>query len=249
MILKIDSSAIAAHVNVLMQISRSALPVAARQTLNGAAFDVKKTTMPKEAKQFTDRKKNFFQANSKVEQAEGFDMGKMRATIGFVPKSNDKSHSVEDLEQQENGGLIQGRSFIALPGARTSRSWKKMVKRNLTLGQINSKIVNVNNAGPKNGQTAKKRFVKSAVHAGKGGFVLGDEGKKSRLLYYINSVKRVDGNTKVNSTAIYSVVKNRSVAPDRKYNKFMRKASLKTQQGMEAMFMANAEKQIKKLMK
>lgn len=246
MILNIDSSAIVQHVNRMEQISRSALPVAVRQTLNKAAYDVKQNTMPEEAKRFASRKPTFFKANSKVDQAQGFDVNTMKSTVGFVPKAGDRSHSVEDLEQQEHGGQIGNRAFIALPAARTSRAWNRMVKRKLTLGQINSRIVDSMDA---RGVNDKQKFIKSAIHAGKGGFVLGTDKKKgNRFLMYINSVHRGgDGDTKVNSTAIYAVKAGRKVTPGSKYRGFMKAASVKSAHKMERDFIEIAEKKLNSL--
>lgn len=244
--LNIDSSAIVQHANRLEQIGRSALPVAARQTLNKAAYDVKQKTMPDEARRFAGRKPGFFKANSKVEQAQGFDVNGMKATVGFVPKAGDNSHAVEDLEQQEHGGQIGNRAFIALPAARTSRAWNRMVKRKLTLGQINSRIIDAMDA---RGHSDKEIFTKSAIHAGKGGFVLGTGKKKgNRFLMYINSVHRKEnGNTVVNSTAIYAVKAGRRVTPGSRYRGFMKAASMKSAAKMERDFIELAEKKINSL--
>jgi hypothetical protein len=99
------------------------------------------------------------------------------------------------------------------------------------------------------GHSDKERFIKSAVFAGKGGFVLGTGRKKnSRLLMYINSVKRLeDGNTVVNSTAVYSVKAQRKVTPHSRYNKFMHKASVTSAMKMNNDFIKIAEKKIKAL--
>jgi hypothetical protein len=105
--------------NKLEKINRSAFPVAVRQTLNSAAFDLKQNTMPQiTGSLFVKRKPNFFKANSKVFPAKGFEVKNMRATAGFVGKDQ----AIDDLEQQEIGGRIKSRSFIALDTARVSKS-------------------------------------------------------------------------------------------------------------------------------
>lgn len=124
MIFRIDTTAISNHVERLTRMNKSALPVVVRQTLNAAAFRTKTDTMPKEAAIFIPRKRTFFQANSKVSPAQGLNINTMTATVGFVPKQSDKSHSVEDLQAQETGGSIRNRSFVALPGARTGGVWQ-----------------------------------------------------------------------------------------------------------------------------
>ena len=118
--------AISDHVSRLERINRSALPVAVRQTLNAAAFDVKQNTMPEEADIFIHRKPTFFKANSGVTPAKGLDVNTMEATVGFKPKTGDRSHSVEDLEEQEEGGVIpHSRAFVALKEGRTGQQWQK----------------------------------------------------------------------------------------------------------------------------
>ena len=78
--LNIKSDAIVKHVNTLEKMHKSALPLVIRQTLNSAAFDVKKVTMPKEASaNFDKRNPNFFKANSKVDQAKGFNISSIRS--------------------------------------------------------------------------------------------------------------------------------------------------------------------------
>ena len=214
MILDINSAALTDHVAQLEFIGRSALPVVARQTLNKAAYNVKTESMPDAAKVFTSRKGNFFKANSKVEAATGFDVNSMRATIGFVPKPADTSHAVEDLEQQERGGDIDNRSFIPLKEARTSSAWNRMVKSKNRLSRIKKEIFNAKSTNLHGAKNDKEAFTISAIYAGKGGYVLGTEvnSKGNRLLYYINSVKRLDtGKTVVNSTAIYAVKAKRKV--------------------------------------
>ena len=239
------------HANRLEQMSRSALPVVVRQTLNAAAFDVKTDTMPESAKRFIHRKATFFQANSGVTPATGFDINTMSSTVGFKPKPNDKSHSVEDLEQQEDGGHIDNRAFIAIPAGRNASSWRKMVRKNMTLAYINSRqsigtqssIVDSLHATGKN---KKQRFIKSAVAAGKGGFVLGTHRVRgSRMLMYINSIKRVGRDMKINSTAIYSVKAGRQVTPDGKFHGFMKHASQQSAAKMQRTFIILAEKKLK----
>lgn len=242
MLLNVNTDAAIAFTAKLERISRSALPVVVRQTLNSAAYDVKQNTMPMEANRFVHRKPTFFKANSKVQAAQGFDINAMAATVGFIPKPGDKSHSVEDLEQQEYGGQIDNRAFIALPAARTGKSWNRMVQRSMTMGNITNSITDALNA---NGKTKQQQYIKSAVHAGKGGFVLGTDRKNgNRFLLHINGVKRVGRDTVISSTKVYIVKAGRQVTPDSKYRGFMRSASLMSAAQMEAKYILLAEKRI-----
>ena len=73
--LNVNSNAVVAFSNKLEKIGKSALPVAVRQTLNSVAFDAKKNTLLQTAGQsFTERRKNFFKATSRVSMAKGFEI-------------------------------------------------------------------------------------------------------------------------------------------------------------------------------
>lgn len=234
--LNINNNAVVAYTNKLEKIHKSALPVAIRETLNSAAFDVKKNTMPDVAKKtFINRSPNFFKANSKVEKASGFNIASMKATVGFF--SNDlkgsNNYAVKDLEQQEDGGSINKKSFIPLKTARSGNSNNKLVKPNARLSAIN-KIIDVRKSKEKNKRQA---FIKSAIAAGNNGFVL-----SGKTLWKINSFKR---NGKINKTALYNFKKGRSI--NVKPTEFMKTASLESGQKMEMEFIRQAEKQIQRL--
>ncbi len=246
--LNINSSGIRNHILTLQSLGKSAFPVVVRQTLDSAAFDVKQDTMPKEAKRFEQRKPTFFKANSAVAKAQGMDINTMESRVGFKPKPNDKSHSVEDLEQQERGGDIHNRAFIAMPLARRGGTMKGQVNTRDRLENIRAAMVNANkgNSGAAND---KERFTLSAIFAGKGGYVIGTgkNSKGARTVYRINKVLRVGKDTVIGKTKVYSLKAKRTVDPDSKYHNFMRTASLNTQRKMELSFITLAEKKIKQL--
>lgn len=240
----INTNAVIRHTARLERLHRSALPVAVRGALNRAAFDVKTSTMPKSAaSKFVQRAPNFFRANSKVKPATGFSVQSMKAEVGFVSKSgNDKS--VDDLQQQEEGGSIDGRSFIALKGARQGASWNKRVRSNLRMAQIRGKVIDPSDAGPKNNKNIPQSFVKSAAHAGKGGLIRGT-GENGDIVFRIKALKRVNGNTIVKIEPIYSLKKGRKVQP--KATHFMKNASLESAAKMERYYLEEAQKQIQKI--
>lgn len=246
-IININTDAVVRHTARLERMHRSALPVAVRSALSKAAFDVKTSTMPAAGKKaFIERKPTFLKANSKVEPAKGFDIKTMKATVGFVGK-NAPDQAVEDLEQQEHSGDIGGRSYIPLPGARTGKSWRKNVRANARISDIKNKVVDANNAGPKNARNKAQRFVKSAVHADKGGYMLGDRRTSggNRILFQVRSLKRIKGNMMVKSVPMFALKSKRKVKP--KASHFMQKASEQSAAKMEQYFIAEAEKQINRL--
>ena len=238
MVVVIDSSAIADHAARLAKMSRSALPVVTRQTLNRAAYDVKQRTMPREAdKTFVKRMPTFFKANSKVKQAEGFDISAMKAEIGFLPKKNDDSHSVEDLEQQEEGGRIKNRAFIALPQARVNNSWGRNVRVKNRLETRREEIIDARKgkANPK----GKEAFVISAIYGGVGSFVLN---QSHTWVVEITGLKRKGRNTVVRYKNVESVKRARQTKVHATH--FMRTASLDSAREMEKWFKELAEKKL-----
>lgn len=238
----INTDAAVIFTNKLEKLHRSALPNAVRSTLNSAAFDVKKDTMPASAdRTFTNRVKNFFKANSRVEMAQGWSIQAMKATVGFVEGGlkGGKNFAVKDLEQQEHGGQIKARSFIPTKDARGGSG-----ARPVRPGNRLSKIKVVNSARA-TGKSAAEKFVKSAIHAGKKGYVVGNRGKK--MLWQINKIKRAGRNTVIGKKAIYSFERVRDVRV--KGTGFMRKASLQSAEKLEKWYIEAAKKQIARLKK
>ncbi len=255
--LNINSNAVVNQTNRLEKLHRSALPVAIRETLNNAAFDVKKNTMPKTAKEFKKRQPNFFKANSKVEKANGFDTKSMKAVVGFFENNLvGKNYAVKDLEQQEKGGEIKKKSFIAQKGGRVGN---KMVRQNLRLNNLKGKtFVKTSSFGKNNqgnrisGLSLKQQFIRAAIYAetkfGKDAFVLGGKGKGgSRTLSLINGIRKGRFGIEVSRTPIYNVKKGRAISV--KATNFMKRASFESGSKMDSFYIAQAQKQFLKYIK
>lgn len=174
--ININTESTVKFTNRLEKLHRSALPTAIRQTLNKAAFDVKQNTMPVEARaSFEQRQPNFFKATSRVQMANGWSVKSMKATVGFIEnglKGGD-NYAVKDLEQQERGGTIRGRSFIPTDVARGGSSARPVRPSNRI-----SRVRRVVNAASAHGKTRHEKFIRSAIYAGKGGYVIGNFDKK-----------------------------------------------------------------------
>lgn len=238
MILNINSDAVVQFTNTLEKMHRSALPSAIRGTLNKVVFDVKSKTLSKFADlSFEKRQPNFFRANSRFENAKGFNVSTMRATVGMTTMGlkGDHNYAVKDLEQQERGGLIPKKSFIPLPAARISGSLNKNVRANARLANI-KKIID---SKKMTGNSSREKFVHAILEAGKGGFVL-----SGTTLFRINSLKKV-GNTFKDKTALYTFKRGRSVRVSP--TAFMEKASMESGHKMEGFFSMEAKRQIEKL--
>lgn len=237
--LNINTDAVIKFTNTLEKLHRSALPSAIRGTLNKAVFDVKTNTMPKTADQtFQKRQPNFFKANSRFENATGFNVNQMKASVGFVEGGlrGGNNFAVKDLEEQEHGGGIDKKSFIPLKGARVGNNPAKNVRANARLSAI-KKIVDVRKMI---GKSKKEKFVQAALEAGRGGFVL-----SGKTLWKINSFKR--GKSGINKTPLYSFKKGRKVRVTG--TSFMQKSSLESANKLEQYYVIEAQRQIEKFIK
>jgi len=236
--LNVNTDATVVLTNKLEKLSRSAFPVAVRNTLNSAAFDMKKDTILKSAEDnFVQRKPTFFKANTKVETAKGFSISRMAASVGFTGKSQ----AVDDMEQQEKGGKIDGRSFVPLDSARTGNSNSKNIRPNARLKNI-KKIIDTKNA---KGANDKEKFVKSVNFAGVGGFVLADY-KNEKILWRINSIKKTD-DEKFKLTALYTFKKGRDVNIEPTH--FMKEATDVTSKKVDDFYFIQANKQFEKALR
>lgn len=238
MALNVNTNAVIKYTVKLEQLTRSAFPSAIRGSLNKCAYDLKTKTMPKEARNiFVERDPRFFIANSKFENATGFNINSMKSTVGFVENNlRDKpNEAVQELQQQETGGSITHKSFIALPGARTGNSFNKKVRANARLKAIK----NLKNIKDVNGKNFAEKLIKTAAFVGKGGLVLA-----GKVVYKIDSIKRQGKDTVFKKTKLYSFKKNRSVNVHATH--FMHDASLKTHKKIEDFYIQEALRQIAK---
>lgn len=250
--LNVNTDAIVAHTARLETINKKLLPRAAQQSLNKAAFDVKTNTMPTQSKRFVQRSPTFFKATSKVQPTKSLNFASMEAIVGFMPQSGAKESggATQDLRQQDEGGDIQHRSFIALAGARAGGSWRRRVTAKRTLAYINSRQSvktrsSIVDSLQSKGKNKKQQYVIAAILAGQGGFVLGtDRRAGARKLLAIEGITRIGGNTVIKSTPIYNVKKNRDVKV--KETKFMRIASNQSAAKLESYYIAEANKLIAK---
>jgi hypothetical protein len=243
MILNINSDAAVEFTNKMEKLHRSALPVAIRGTLNKAAFDVKQKTMPAtSAQEFENRQPNFFKANSRVDMAKGFDVSSMQSAVGFTENGlkGSNNFAVRDLEQQERGGKIEGRSFIPTDVARGGNNSKAVRPVNRMSG-----VTNIINSNKVKGKNRHQRFLYAATLAGKGGFVIGNFEKK--ILWRIEDIRKSGGKTVIKKKAIYTYEENREVTV--KATGFMERASLMSANKMDDFYIAEATKQIERLRK
>jgi hypothetical protein len=239
--ININTDAVVSMTNKLEKLRKSALPAAVCGTLNDAAFDVKTNTMLRSSKNnFINREKNFFKANSTYQKATGFNISTMKSSVGFVSKGG-TNHSVDDLEEQEHGGVIDNRSFIPTVFARKGKTHTGLVKPNAQLSKIN-RIINVNDSIGKN---QREKFVIAASVAGRGGFVL-----RGDILFRIDTAPKSNLRSKkanFKATPLYSFKKGRKVKV--KPTNFMQEASLITQKKLDDFYIKQGERQLAKVWK
>lgn len=231
--------------NKLEKMHKSVLPRTVRETLNYAALqDTKQDTMLKSAKKnFKDErtKLNFFKANSKVNFAKGWNIKSMKSEIGFKATKTKTDGAVENLEKQEFGGTIKGKAYIPLRQARIGGKWGKTVKQQYRISNIKDKIVDSNDN--KKGKNRGQKFILSSLKAGIGGFVIGGE-KGRRFLFEVKGIDKIKGQTKVKTTALYSVKGGRKVRANP--TNFMREAQHQSITRIEKNFIKFANINIQK---
>ena len=178
--------------------------------------------------------------------AQGFAVDAMVATVGFLPISEkDKSHAVQDLEQQEDGGSIEDRAFIPMTQARGGSNNRNVLDQ-YRLKNIMSKIVDSEDSGA---STPGGRFLQSARYAGLGGFVIGNKRTKkgARTLWQVVGLGGGANRSGVVLKPLYSVKAKREVTPADRFHDFMKTASILSAAKMQANFIAIAEARIARI--
>jgi hypothetical protein len=224
----------------LEKLSRTALPNVVRKSLNAAAMDVKRNTLQSvTGKTFVKRSPAFFKRFSRVEFASGRDLNRMRSVVGMSEgglSGGGDNFAVDNLVAQEHGGTIKGRSLIPTDSARIGGSRGKMVRKQNRISQFPGKgIVNPRKV---RGRNRKERFVKSAIHAGKGGLVRGTFNED--IVFRVTSLRKTKSGTKVRTRAIYNLKKGRTIRV--KPTRFMSRAADLSTKTLEDIYITEAKK-------
>jgi hypothetical protein len=234
----VNTDALVKYTNKLQKLSATAFPNVVRKTLNDTATDMKKRTLPRSAAAtFEKRQPNFFKAFSRVNFAKGGDVNSMQSEVGFMEqglKGGRDNFAVKDLEQQEFGGGIGGRSLLPVDAARVGGSRKRNVKGKNRIANI-KRIVNPANVS---GRSQKERWIKSVIHAGVSGLVRGTYNED--IVFRVKSISKDKGGIKAKTEAVYQVKKGRTVKV--KGTKFAEKAAMNAAETMPQRYIAEAEK-------
>jgi len=253
----VDTREIESFAKKLGTLPKQALPSAVRNTLNSLAFDVKQRSLPISArKNFENRSKNFFKANSAVKQATGFNLQTMHSVVGMSEdrlQNKKTNYAVKDLEQQEEGGTIDKRSFVPMKQARTGNSNNKTVRVPNRMQAIKGKkITGMSSRIGKGGNNKKQQFIRAAIYARtkEDGYVLGNKTAKGGQTLF--RVDRFDHNIKTKKarfkfTPLYNVQAGRKVKV--KATHFMEEAAKHTTKKTNAIFKKASEFQFQKHLK
>ena len=241
--LNINTDAVIGFVNKLEKLSKTALPRVVKETLNEAAQDLKKNTMPKMAsKAFVNRNANFFKANSNIDFAKNSsNINSLRATVGFISSklAGPNNYAVKDLEQQENGGTITNKAFIPTDQARNGGNRNAKLRPNAQLAKLKGKIANANK---NKGKSVAQQLFNTARFVKKGGFFIAKTKKGKQMLFKVDALptKKNKGNFKL--TALYDVEAKRNIKVSP--TGFMKKASIQSGDKLNFIFIKEAQKRI-----
>lgn len=228
----IDSKDIDKLTDTLKKLHRSAFPVAARETLNNLAFDVKKQSILSTAKdKFTLRQPAFFRKYSGVEKATGFN-----DLVAKVGMTDDEAST--NFHEQEVGGAVK---HVAIPTheARLSGSPKRKVAEQYWLGK--GKIVDRSKRGiPGRKFSRKSKLVSDMMFAHRHGLWVRHKG----IMLEVNGFTKNGDSVKFKTRPLYSVQRGRRV--NIKGVRFMRTAAEKSLKNTESFFKLAADKQFNK---
>ena len=242
--LDLNSKDIRRYVKDLEKLQKHKLPKVVQRSLNRTATIAKKNTLIKVTNQtFTNRQKNFFKANSRITFAK-FDqnISNIKSEFGMISRArkSNAQDAVYNMLQQEVGGVIDDREFIAADDARVGRSNAKMVGKanRLSNGQ------KIYRASKNRARRKKERYIRTAIHVKKGGLVLSEPNAKgNQTVNRITKVKNSKGKTVVKSKVLYSFSNGRKVKA--KGRRFLKRTTDLRVKMMKADFMYYAQKSLK----
>lgn len=233
----IDTNACVVLTDRLERLNKSALPVAVRQTLNNAAFDVKQKTLEQSAnKNFIRRAPTFFKKFSGVNKASGFDMRSMKAEVGMTAQGVQTAETaVSNMAIQEFGGAIR-KGADYLKAARAGSLGRKVTKANYF---NKNRLVKGNF---KRANTSKSKFVAAAYVSLREKKQVSVQTIKGRFLMQVTGIRKSKkGQLKIKSKLI---LKDRTLKPAKiTATNFSREAAFMTVAKMDGMFRVEAEKQ------
>lgn len=228
----------------LEKLHKSAFPSAVRNTLNNAAFDMKKNIPGEASKKFVTRNKTFFRRVSAVNKAEGFNVNAMQATTGI---SADQELA-DNLGAQEFGGTVKGKKLVPHSHARVSRSKNKRVAKKYNLNKV--RAYDATNTFKSHQGTRKSKFVSAVMGTVKSGrkFMLLKTNNKGTLYEVVSVSSNVRSKkVKIKLKKLYLIRnKNKHTVPS---TGFLKNSAVIASNKMNEFYISNAEFQFKKHLK
>lgn len=235
----------------LESLHRSAFPSAVRNTLNNAAFDVKREVGGVARGMFTTRNKSFIKSMTGFNKATGFNVNSMKSVVGITGnnKINSKRPNLaKNLAAHENGGTVKDKKLIGHEDSRIGKSRSKNVRRSNYRNKIN--YHNANNAFKGHKGSRNSKFVAavySTIKSGKDSMMLSSNGKGT--VWKINkfSSNRSSKSLNFKMTKLYRFRETPKYTAKRKG--FMRKTSNIAASKIPKFYAKNAEFQFNKHLK
>lgn len=233
----------------LDKMSRRALPLAVKRTLNSVAFETKKKTLPQEArKSFPDqRSPSFYKRFSRAQMVKGNKINTMESKAGMFDDGRAKSdQAVQDQTQQQLGGVIKGRTLIPMDQARVGGKHSRNVKKKNRISNLNIVL----DTKDSDGATPQKRLIQTAIQAVKKfgpGSVIKHKGTKREIIYRVErgrEIKTREFNLKL--IPLYTVQDGRTVRIT-KPKPFTLIAGLRAQKQANKFFRTHAKKALNQI--
>lgn len=222
----------------LERLHKSSFPSAVRNTLNDAAFGMKKNSLIDSAKSnfTTIRSPRFFKRFTQTNKAKGFNVKKMYAETGFTNRSDSSANAaIDGMRKHEFGGTIS-EGLRYLKGSRISSNYARKVSRKNYFNKSN--IIR-----KKRGR--KSNFVAQMYAAKSQDKMISMQTSKGTFLAKVQRISK-DKNGKVKSKLKF-IAMSRSRTPVKiSRNRFISKAANVEAKKMPNYYRDNAEFQFKK---
>ncbi len=218
--------------HTLSKLHKSALPNAIRFTLTDAAKDVKVKTLQKHSKKEFDIKNDrFFKALSGYQQATGWDIGKMKSTVGMIKGKNSKATASTQVGKQQYSGTVPHRAYI---GAEEQRNAKGLLKPSY------KRLTNIKPIVFDGGN-----YIKKAIEAKSEGKPLLVKVNNKGVLAKVKKIRK-KSDKPVETEVIASYEKGRSVKLKTRHP-FLINAMIESGKKLDNFYIKNAKRQIERL--
>lgn len=241
-VIDVNNSKVIEFTDKLESLHRSAFPSAVRNTLNDAAFAMKRKEILKSAKSNFQRVKSptFFRKFTQVNKASGFDLKSMSSVVGFTNSTDPKIRRVvKGMEKQEFGGVINDGSRYL----RASRG-----------GRVNGKVKQSNYFGNQkflkgSSRSRGNRLVANAYASAATGRAFSLNTNKGSFIVRSKSLSSSRRNGKATFKLDFLMMSRDRTPSEIKGTRFMKEAAVVTSGKIDKFYANNAEFQIKKHLK